>query len=662
MENPDVIVVGAGPAGLLLAGELGAGGARVTVLERLTEPMTESRASTLHSRTMEIFAERGILGRLGTLASGGSGHFGGIPLDLTAAHPAHPYAGQWKCPQTLVEAVLRDWAVEQGARIRRGHEVVGLTQGPDRVDVEIRGADGSPGRLAAAYLVGCDGEQSTVRRLAGFDFAGHDASLEMLRADVAGVDLPNRRFERLARGLATAHRWPDGTTRVMVHRYGDRPKPRTGPPDFTEVASAWAEVTGEDISGGTPVWLNVFGNTSRQATCYRRGRVLLAGDAAHAQMPVGGQAINLGLQDAEDLGRKLAAQIAGGADGEPLDSYHRDRHPAGARTLANIRAQALLLLGGPEVEGMRATFAELMGIASVQAHLARTISGVTPPAADPAPTSAPARRGGQTSRPAYAHRSSAMDRLVSKTALVTGASRGIGRSIAIHLAREGALVAVHYAENADGAGETVKLIEKDGGRAFPVRADFRSPGGVHELFLGLEQGLKERTGRTGLDIVVNNAGQTTPNGLSPEDVLPEQLDELFMVNAQAPFFIVQRAIGLMPSGGRIVNISSGLTRFANPEQVAYSLTKGAIEQITLHFAKYVAPRGITVNSVAPGITNNGSPVFDIPEAVEQMSQLSAFKRVGEGRDVADVVTFLATDEARWITGAFIDATGGTLLG
>ncbi|MGW8653710.1 SDR family NAD(P)-dependent oxidoreductase, partial [Nocardia salmonicida] len=157
-------------------------------------------------------------------------------------------------------------------------------------------------------------------------------------------------------------------------------------------------------------------------------------------------------------------------------------------------------------------------------------------------------------------------------------------------------------------------------------------------------------------------GVTTPAGVAPEDVTPEDFDRLFAVNVRAPFFIVQRALGLLPEGGRIINISSGLTRFASPDQVAYSMTKGAVEQITLHFARHLAPRGITVNSVAPGITNNGSAVFDIPEAVEQMAQFSAFKRVGEAVDVADVVTFLATDEARWITGAFIDATGGTLLG
>jgi NAD(P)-dependent dehydrogenase (short-subunit alcohol dehydrogenase family) len=255
-----------------------------------------------------------------------------------------------------------------------------------------------------------------------------------------------------------------------------------------------------------------------------------------------------------------------------------------------------------------------------------------------------------------------MTRLAGKTALVTGSSRGIGRATALRLAREGALVAVHYASNREAAEQTAELIEKDGGYGFTVRAPLGEPGDVHALFLELDKGLKERTGRADLDILVNNAGETTPSGIAPEDVTPEQFDRLFAVNAKAPYFLVQRALDRIPEGGRIVNISSGLTRFANPEQIAYAMTKGAIEQLTLHLARYLAPRGITVNTVAPGITDNGGPVFDIPEAVEQMAQLSAFKRVGQAGDVADVVTFLTTDEARWITGAFIDATGGTLLG
>jgi NAD(P)-dependent dehydrogenase (short-subunit alcohol dehydrogenase family) len=253
-----------------------------------------------------------------------------------------------------------------------------------------------------------------------------------------------------------------------------------------------------------------------------------------------------------------------------------------------------------------------------------------------------------------------VDRLIDKTALVTGSSRGIGRATALRFAREGALVAVHYATNEDAADETVELIEKDGGSAFALQAELGVPGDVHELFLGLERGLKERIGEARLDIVVNNAGVTT-TGVAPDEITVEDFDRYFAVNARAPYFIVQRAIELMPEGGRIVNISSGLTRTANPDQVVYSMTKGAIEQLTLHMASHLAPRGITVNTVAPGITDNGGPVFDIPEAVEAMSQLSAFKRVGDAGDVADVVTFLVTDEARWITGAFVDATGGTLL-
>ncbi|MFF4949552.1 SDR family oxidoreductase [Streptomyces chattanoogensis] len=253
-----------------------------------------------------------------------------------------------------------------------------------------------------------------------------------------------------------------------------------------------------------------------------------------------------------------------------------------------------------------------------------------------------------------------MTKLAGKTALVTGSSRGIGRATAERLAREGALVAVHYASRADAAQETVAAIEAAGGKAFAVQAELGVAGDVDTLFGALESGLKERTGGTALDILVNNAA--IMGGVAPEEVTPELFDRLVAVNAKAPFFILQRALTLMPDGGRVINISSGLTRFANPQEVAYSMTKGAVEQLALHFAKHLGPRGITVNSVAPGITNNGSPVFDIPEAVEQMAQMSTFGRVAEPRDVGDVVAFLASDDARWITGAFIDASGGTLLG
>ncbi|MEU2394623.1 SDR family oxidoreductase [Streptomyces sp. NPDC007369] len=768
--DTQVIVVGAGPVGLLLAGELRLGGAGVIVVERLTEPSTESRATTLHARTMEVFDQRGLLERLGELPpADGRGHFGGLPLDIGATDS--PHRGQWKVPQTHTRAVLLDWARELGAEVHTGWELTGLVQTDDSVEAVVRTADGETRRLSAAYAVGCDGEQSAVRRLAGFAFPGTDASRELLRADVAGITVPDRRFERFPGGLAIAGRRPDGVTRVMVHRFGRPAVRRTAEPAFTEVADAWREVTGEDISHGTPLWVNAFGNTRRQAARYRQGRVLLAGDAAHVQMPVGGQALNLGLQDAANLGWKLAATVAGWAPPALLDSYHEERHAVGRRTLDNIEAQALILLGGPETEDVRTAVGEVLSYESAVRHLAGAISGLDirygdPGAEDAALTGArlphvelaagPGRRtttvrelrpgrgllldlrpddeghdllraeaarwgervrvvtasaagpaglasavhtlagaGAVLVRPdghvawtategprslrgalhrwfgtpgaptrSVSHpqssRRNPMGNLVNKTALVTGASRGIGRAVAERLAANGAVVAVHYARNKEAAEEVVTGIRATGGRAFPVRATLGAPGDVEALFDGLEDGLKEHTGGIELDIVVNNAG--IMGGTAPEETTPELFDKLMAVNAKAPFFIVQRALANLRDGGRIVNISSGLTRFANPEEIAYAMTKSAVEMISLHFARHLAGRGITVNSVAPGVTDNGSPVFDNPQAVEAMAQLSAFGRVGRPSDVADVVAFLASDESRWITGAFIDATGGTLLG
>jgi bifunctional oxygenase/reductase len=788
--DSDVIIVGAGPVGLMLAGELRLGGAGVVVLERRAEPGTESRASTLHARTMEIFHSRGLLDRFGTLPHDVLGHFGGIPLDLTLPGP---YPGQWKVPQTRTEAILREWALSLGAVLRPGHVVTGLAVRPDHVSAEAAGPGGTV-RISGRYLVACDGEDSTVRRLTRAGFPGEDARRELIRADVAGIDIPARRFQRLPRGLAIAARNPQGVTRVMVHEFGSVAGQRAAEaPDFAEIRDTWRRVTGEDIGHGTPLWVNSFADAARQLARYREGRVLFAGDAAHQQMPIGGQALNLGLQDAANLGWKLALQVTGRAPEGLLDTYHTERHAVGARVLGNIRAQALLLLGGPEVEAIRTVVAELVRHQPVRTHLAEMISGLDirydthnathpllglrlvhgrhghggrgllrlrtgsscranelrralgpwndrvdvvtggPPAGAPdadatalvrpdgyvvwADDGAVAGEGGavdeagfrtalrhwfgepaaldtapgvtrpQRSVPAPAHtaaaagpsptatpspspssspttsrrRDTTMNRFAGKTALVTGSSRGIGRAIAVRLAREGALVAVHSSGGGQAADDVVASIEKDGGRAFAVQAELGVPGDVHELFLGLEQGLKERTGSVELDILVNNAG-IMGGGVPVEETTSEQFDRLFAVNAKAPFFMIQRALQNLPNGGRVINISSGLTHFANPEEIAYAMTKGAVEQLALHFAKYLAPRGITINSVAPGITRNSNPVFDIPEAVEQMGQLSAFGRVGEPQDVADVVAFLASDDARWITGAFLDATGGTLLG
>uniref|UniRef100_A0AAU1LSY9 FAD-dependent monooxygenase n=1 Tax=Streptomyces sp. NBC_00148 TaxID=2903626 RepID=A0AAU1LSY9_9ACTN len=367
----DVLVVGAGPAGLMLACELRLGGAEVTVLDERPGPTTESRATTLHARTMEILDSRGLLDVLGTPPCEPRGHFGGIGLDLTLPS-SHP--GQWKVPQGRTEELLQDRALQLGADLRRSHRLTGLTTGPDGVSADALGPEG-PVRFSARYLVGCDGEDSTVRRLVGADFPGRDAVRELLRADVSGIRTPDRRFLRLPDGLAiSATR--DGVTRVMVHAFDSRARHRTGAPDFAEVVEAWKRVTGEDIGHGVPLWINAFGDAGRQLDRYRHGRILFAGDAAHQQMPSGGQALNLGVQDSFNLGWKLAAEIRGDAPDGLLDSYHTERHAVGADVLANIRAQSRLLLGGPEIEPVRAIVAELVALDDVRIRLAGTISGL----------------------------------------------------------------------------------------------------------------------------------------------------------------------------------------------------------------------------------------------------------------------------------------------
>ncbi|MEU5901952.1 MULTISPECIES: FAD-dependent monooxygenase [Streptomyces] len=373
--DTQVIVVGAGPVGLLLTAELCLHGIQVAVVEQRHRPTKESRASTLHARTMEIFDSRGLLTDFASPPTEPRGHFGGLPLDLTLPGA---YPGQHKVPQTKTESVLEEWALSLGADIRCGHrlELIDLVQDGEAVEAQAIGRDGRPVRLRGTYLVACDGQDSTVRRLTGAAFPGQEAGRELLRADVENIHVRDRRFERLPGGLAIAARRPDGVTRVMVHEFGAKAHQRTKPPRYEEMAAAWQRVTGEDISAGTPLWVNHFDDANRQLTHYRHGRVLYAGDAAHRQMPIGGQALNLGLQDAFNLGWKLAAVLAGHAPKGLLDTYHTERHQVGRAVLANIRAQAQLLLGGAEVEPLRAVLAELLDHEQVRTRLAGMISGL----------------------------------------------------------------------------------------------------------------------------------------------------------------------------------------------------------------------------------------------------------------------------------------------
>ncbi|WP_261564422.1 SDR family oxidoreductase [Frankia gtarii] len=255
-----------------------------------------------------------------------------------------------------------------------------------------------------------------------------------------------------------------------------------------------------------------------------------------------------------------------------------------------------------------------------------------------------------------------MARLDGRTALVTGASRGIGRSIAQRLADDGALVAVHYGRDEAAAEETVRRITEAGGRAFTVRADLEVPDAAGTLWAAFDAGLAETHVAPGVDILVNNAGISSSSDLPGTAVT--EFDRVFAVNIRAPFFVIQESLPRLRDGGRIINISSGVTRIAAPEMVTYAMSKGALNTLSHSLAKGLGARGITVNAVSPGIVDvdsNAMWLRDDPDQLAHWSSFSAFNRVGRPVDVADVVAFIASDEARWIIGQIIDATGGAHL-
>ncbi|BBA96391.1 putative oxygenase [Actinacidiphila reveromycinica] len=378
MRDTDVVVVGAGPTGLMLAGELLLGGARVVVVEKLERPTGQSRGLGFTARAMEVFDQRGLLPGFGqgeTLQTSPMGHFGGVQFDYTALEDAH--FGARGIPQNETEAVLEEWARALGADIRRGWEVVELADGflhGDTVEAVVRTPEGTR-RLRASYLVGCDGGQSRVRRLAGFDFPGLPATRAMYLADVVGCKLAPRFLgERLPHGMVMAAPLKEGVDRIIVCPHGTPARERDDDVTFPEVAAAWQHITGEDISGGGAEWVSSFSDASRLAGEYRRGRVLLAGDAAHVHLPAGGQGLSTGVQDAVNLGWKLAAAVRGSAPPDLLDTYHRERHAVGERLMMNTHAQGVVFLGGEQSDALRALFAELIGYDVVRRHLAGIVS------------------------------------------------------------------------------------------------------------------------------------------------------------------------------------------------------------------------------------------------------------------------------------------------
>ncbi|MFC0598032.1 FAD-dependent monooxygenase [Streptomyces palmae] len=381
--DADVIVVGAGPTGLMLAGELRLGGARVLVVERLEQPTGQSRGLGFTARAMEVFEQRGLLPWFGDLEKAPQGHFGGLRFDYTVLKDAH--FGARGVPQSHTEDVLERWAISLGADIRRGWEFLELDNHTDHTDqsdhtdpvtITVATPNGIQ-HLTAPYLVGCGGGSSPVRRAAGFSFPGTDATRTMYLADVAGCRLrPRFLGERLPGGMVMAAPLGDGVDRIIVVPDAVPGRQRERTVSFAEIADAWRQITGEDISGGTAHWVSSFTDTTRQVTEYRRGRVLLAGDAAHVHLPAGGQGLSTGVQDAANLGWKLAAQVRGHAPAGLLDTYHTERHAAGARLLMNTHAQGMLFVGGPEMDPLRELMGELIRYDDVKRHLAGLVSGL----------------------------------------------------------------------------------------------------------------------------------------------------------------------------------------------------------------------------------------------------------------------------------------------
>ncbi|GCE01992.1 rifampin monooxygenase [Embleya hyalina] len=372
----DVIIAGCGPTGAMLAAELRLHDVRVLVLEKETEPVSFVRIVGLHIRSLELMAMRGLLDRL--LEHGRRRPAGGFFAAIDKPAPrgldsAHAYL--LGIPQPVVERLLEEHATRLGAQVRRGCAVAGFAQDDEGVTVEL--ADGE--RLRSRYLVGCDGARSTVRKVLGVGFPGEPSRNDTLMGEMR-VGVPQEEIAARAGEISRTDKrfrlrpFGEGVYSVLVPAadVADRAEP----PTLDDFKRQLRAVAGTDFGVHSPRWLSRFGDATRQAERYRVGRVLLAGDAAHIHPPTGGQGLNLGVQDAVNLGWKLAAHIRGEAPDTLLDTYQTERHPVAADVLDNTRAQTELNSTAPGPRAVRRLLTELMDIDEVNRRLIEKITAI----------------------------------------------------------------------------------------------------------------------------------------------------------------------------------------------------------------------------------------------------------------------------------------------
>jgi 2-polyprenyl-6-methoxyphenol hydroxylase-like FAD-dependent oxidoreductase len=381
MTEHAVVIAGGGPAGLMLAGELALAQVDVAIVERrATQELPGSRAGGLHSRTIEVLEQRGIADRF--LAEGQPvqvAAFAGTSLDISDFPTRHPYAlGLW---QNHIERLLADWIDELGVQIHRGRDVTGFVQDGTGVDVEL--SDGRP--LRAQYLVGCDGGRSVVRKAAGIEFPGWEPTTSFLIAEVELAEEPEWGVRRDALGIHGFGRveyeirdgevvfMDRGPVRVMVTEEQVGP---TTEPTLRDLSEGLIAVYGTDYGVHSPTWISRFTDAARQADAYRDRRVLLAGDAAHVHNPVGGQGLNIGVQDAVNLGWKLALVVRQTSPDSLLDTYHAERHPIAARVLRDTIAQVSLFRSDDRLKTLVDIIAELLAMDEPRRRFGARMSGL----------------------------------------------------------------------------------------------------------------------------------------------------------------------------------------------------------------------------------------------------------------------------------------------